>query len=328
MQKHRCQGFTLIELLISLGIIGLFISLLITSVQKVLAASERAKCQNNFKQIGLALHGYHDTYGRLPHGGPRSNIIAMMLKESDRLVTWRVSLLPFIENETLWFITKQAMATQPNPNYNPPHIGLSTVLKSYVCPSDSRIHQPILNQDNYLCAYSSYLGVNGSGPKYIESSSFLGSLFFPGYNKPNWGPGVMGDTNGIKFANILDGLSLTLMVGERPPPSTLQAGQWYSRFMPPTPDSYWGHSYGPDEYLYVMDDSPFVNDFKEGCLGACRFGPGRLDNTCDRFHFWSLHYGGANFLFGDGSVKFFSYSARNHLPNMATRAGGETVDLP
>ena len=59
-----------------------------------------------------------------------------------------------------------------------------------------------------------------------------------------------------------------------------------------------------------------------------RLGPGRLDNPCDRYHFWSLHPGGGNWLFADGSVRFLSYSADPIMPALATRAGGEVVPLP
>ena len=64
------------------------------------------------------------------------------------------------------------------------------------------------------------------------------------------------------------------------------------------------------------------------CDGGVRFGPGRIDNGCDSLHFWSLHPGGANFLFVDGSVRFLRYSAAPILPALATRASGEPVAIP
>jgi prepilin-type processing-associated H-X9-DG protein len=66
-----------------------------------------------------------------------------------------------------------------------------------------------------------------------------------------------------------------------------------------------------------------------GCLpGPYAYGRGRLSNQCDQFHFWSLHVDGAHFLFADGSVRFLSYSADGVLPALATRAGGEVVEVP
>lgn len=72
---------------------------------------------------------------------------------------------------------------------------------------------------------------------------------------------------------------------------------------------------------------------KEEILSACppglsEFGPGQITNQCDLFHFWSPHIGGAHFLFVDGSTRFLSYSAVSVMPALATRAGGETVQLP
>ena len=62
--------------------------------------------------------------------------------------------------------------------------------------------------------------------------------------------------------------------------------------------------------------------------GPYEYGPGRADNNCDMFHFWSHHSGGGNFLFADGSVHFLSYSAKSVLRALSTRAGGEAVTLP
>lgn len=129
----------------------------------------------------------------------------------------------------------------------------------------------------------------------------------------------------MRFADITDGLSQTLAVGERPPPDTFQAGGWYSRGVPPTLQ--WGRSfYGPDEQLpvhsFAVGGDPCLNE--TGFV----FGPGHTENPCDRYHFWSLHPRGANFLFADGSVRFYPHSSRQLLPALATRAGGETVAVP
>ena len=63
-------------------------------------------------------------------------------------------------------------------------------------------------------------------------------------------------------------------------------------------------------------------------VGPYEFGPGHINNMCDTFHFWSLHSGGANFAFADGSVQFLSYEAKSVLPALSTRAGGEVVEIP
>jgi prepilin-type processing-associated H-X9-DG protein len=108
------------------------------------------------------------------------------------------------------------------------------------------------------------------------------------------------------------------MVGERPPPDTFQAGIWYTALVQ-QPDT------GPDGVM-IYGGPWTVGD---RCLSAgLRFGPGRTDNPCDRNHLWSLHRGGANFLFADGSVRFLADAAESLLPALATRAGGEVATPP
>jgi prepilin-type processing-associated H-X9-DG protein len=111
------------------------------------------------------------------------------------------------------------------------------------------------------------------------------------------------------------------MVGERPPSSDGAAGWWYGG---------WGQAkegsadmvLGVEEQYaspyYVVDCPP----------GPYLFAPGGLNDTCATFHFWSLHPGGANFLFADGSVHFLHYDAAPIMPALASRAGGEAVSLP
>ncbi len=131
----------------------------------------------------------------------------------------------------------------------------------------------------------------------------------------------MGGYPGVRIVDITDGSSQTLIVAERPPPDTLQAGKWYTWV---AVFGVWANRYGPDENL-VAEGGIVPGD---NCAGPFRFGPGRTDNNCDRYHFWSLHPGGGNFAFADGSVHFLRYSAADILPALATRAGGEVVGVP
>ena len=108
------------------------------------------------------------------------------------------------------------------------------------------------------------------------------------------------------------------MVCERPPPNSYQAGQWYQAAM------ILERFGGPDGTM--NNSNPVV--LGDPCGSGGGFGPGRLANPCDRLHFWSLHRGGANFVFADGSVRFLPHSANNILSALITRAGGETFELP
>jgi prepilin-type processing-associated H-X9-DG protein len=120
--------------------------------------------------------------------------------------------------------------------------------------------------------------------------------------------------------DITDGTSNTLLIGERPPSADLRFGWWYAG---------WGQDKdGECDGVLGARTEPRPGLFTN-CDGTPeRFQPGRFENQCDMFHFWSPHAGGANFTFADGSVRFLSYSADDILPALATRAGGEAVAVP
>lgn len=164
----------------------------------------------------------------------------------------------------------------------------------------------MIDADGIEAAYGSYVGVFGSGfPKGA-------GVFYIGL------PWLKGGS----FNQIKDGLSNTLMYGERPPPDTLQAGKWYPHQT--RVDGYYGMQVGPDDSMSIRN-YPNLGD---SCGGTLTFGPGRLENPCDRFHFWSLHPRGALFAYGDTSVRMMPYKTDiNIVYALATRAGGEVVSI-
>ncbi|QJW98425.1 DUF1559 family PulG-like putative transporter [Frigoriglobus tundricola] len=286
-------GVTLIELIVVIGILSLLIAILLPAIQDVRRAAARVSCQSNMRQIVLALHNYENVHERFPSLPVRDG-----LKDVNMILQWMTHILPQMEQESLWVQAVTATAADPNPWHNPPHAPFSTVIKSYVCSSDSRLAVPVIDVDGRRAGFTSYVGVGGG-------QQWDGVLGLPG---PGVGP-----------ADITDGLSQTVMIGERPPPGDLSAGEWYSNLTPGD-----GKYSGPDGGIWADNVAPY----SANCNGAFRFGPGRLTNTCDRYHFWSLHSGGGNFAFCDGSVHFMTYSAASILPALATRAGGEVVAVP
>jgi prepilin-type N-terminal cleavage/methylation domain-containing protein/prepilin-type processing-associated H-X9-DG protein len=291
-------GFTLLELLVVLGILGVVLGLALPAVQRAREAAARVQCLNKMKQVGLALHNFHTTHGRFPPSRPQQPMTTT--HEPDSLLSWMALILPQMGQDPLWAASEQACRLENRSYLNPPHIGYATPLRDYICPNDSRLFVPLTSPEGTPAGFTSYIGVGGSDD---------GGGFHPGV--------FCDQVIGIQMTDITDGTSQTLMVGERPPPDSLQAGYWYSAF------DTGGAFPGPNHFL-ILNAPRFAGDTQCSQAGS-QFGPGRRENPCDRFHYWSLHPGGANFTFADASARFLPYSARSVIPALVTRANGETV---
>jgi prepilin-type N-terminal cleavage/methylation domain-containing protein/prepilin-type processing-associated H-X9-DG protein len=294
---RRRTAFTLIELLVVIAIIAVLMGLVLPAVQKVRAAAARASCQNNLRQVGIALHHYHDSNAALPPG-----VTPADAGERFPRLSWLGRLLPYVEQQPLWEVTRGAYATRPQDPFSSPHAGISTPIKLFGCPADSRVSTTQTTYRGLNVALTSYLGSSGRDFRTPDGALFKGSR--------------------VKFTDITDGTSNTLMVGERPPSPDYWYGWWYAGYGQQDTGS-------ADVVLGVQELRDLADPYTASCPdGPYHFALGMLTNQCDIFHFWSPHAGGANFLFVDGAVRFVPYTASPLMPALATRAGGETVAVP
>ncbi|HMP02881.1 MAG TPA: DUF1559 domain-containing protein [Gemmatales bacterium] len=297
--SNRRLAFGLVELLVVVAILGLLLSLTLAAVQHVREAAARTACAENLRQLGIALHQFHNDHGCFPparDGQPAS-----------RELSWMVAILPYIEQRLLYQQSLAALEQSRWPHlHNPPHEGMAKVIKLLVCPTDSRLLQSHVDPWGRLAGFTSYIGIAG-----VSFGDPSGRIRL----------GVIGLE--CTFADIHDGLSNTIMVGERPPPATLYAGHWYpgARGIGFAPGTH--HEDGPNSWLIP---GPVYGYEPHPCALGPIFGPGRLDNPCDRYHLWSLHLGGSNMLFADTTVRFMRYSQAATVKAMLSRAGGEPVD--
>jgi prepilin-type processing-associated H-X9-DG protein/prepilin-type N-terminal cleavage/methylation domain-containing protein len=292
--ERRRDAMTLIELLVTIAIIALLVGLILPAVQKVRESANAIKCKNNLHQIGLALAQYHDGHGSFPPGVSWANG-----KDPFPHMTWLTRLLPYIEQNDLWTASVNAFRQEAFFEYDPHLPILSKVIPVFTCPSDSR--SSTSHEINWFrVGLTSYMGVEGTNQDRRDGILFLDSR--------------------IGIADIADGSSNTLLVGERPANADMTFGWWYAG---------WGQSKdGSCDSVLGTREIIKEQRFVDCPVGSNQYQSGRADGRCDMFHFWSFHPGGANFLFADGSVRFLSYSANPIMPALASRAGGEVVEIP
>jgi prepilin-type N-terminal cleavage/methylation domain-containing protein/prepilin-type processing-associated H-X9-DG protein len=310
--SSKRPAFTLIELLVVIAIIAILIGLLVPAVQKVREAAARAQCQNSLKQLGLACHSFHDTYKHFPIAVDRGNL-------STQWLGWIGQILPYFEQGNLYQLMTGNATTFAQ--------GRMTPIPMLICPSDPRGMDPVTSGTiiySWTTSYSAITGLDRWGRGYPGNAASPICAPAEGIIQGKWDGTIRPIF--VRATMITDGLSNTLLIGELPPlgGSTTQAV------------SYWD-SLNNDAIIGVANTSlirntetataRFQNDGGPPCPGAAYFGPGDLKNMCSYNHIWSFHPGGANFTFGDGSVRFLPYSASQILIPLSTRAGGEVVDL-
>ncbi|MBI1247558.1 DUF1559 domain-containing protein [bacterium] len=320
-KKHR--GFTLVELLVVIAIIGVLIALLLPAVQQAREAARRMSCQNNLKQLGLASHNFHDTYGNLPPG---------CHNDDNNGMGWGVYLLPYVEQDNLQnLIVAQVKAKQSsgangllpkggytgnvdsapyNRCYTYPGWSNNSMakqkLEAFRCPSNA-----LAETDNNGFGASSYCGNMGDNIYFSSNgSASTGLLIDPFYNNETWV---------VKFSEITDGLSNTLLFGEvgQSQGVTVQQNNSYSFpvWIGCNNDGTWSHKdWGTGGCMRVAGPSYPMN-IRVGSQSDMTFG--------------SFHPGGAQFVFADGGVHFISENVNTLLYGyLANRHDGNVTQLP
>ncbi|MDZ7617318.1 MAG: DUF1559 domain-containing protein [Patescibacteria group bacterium] len=303
--RHQQRAFTLVELLVVIAIIGILIALLLPAVQSAREAARRMQCGNHLKQLALALHNCHAAQGKLPYATPYHFTVA-------HSGTWVATILPYLEQTALYnrfdFTKRMNHADNAEP--------VTAVVPGVICPSDPAAAEPVFaNRDNVAGSnpspslglwYSASMGPTHPDacpfcpeprPSYCCQGNNYGSS-----NPENNSVGMFGRyPAGVRFEQVRDGLSNTLLLGETLPDQCIYLGAYCPNFP-------------------VSSTSIPLNTFE-----VCDHAGGIHYRACG---FKSRHPGGAMFALVDGSVHFLSDAIDYRLFNeLGTRAGGEAVTL-
>ncbi|MBN1395571.1 MAG: DUF1559 domain-containing protein [Pirellulales bacterium] len=300
-QSLPLYGFTLVELLVVITIIGILIALLLPAVQAAREAARRMSCGNNIKQIGLGLHMYHDTFDMLPAGWRGYDTGGEPFWFGYPGWAWSASILPYMEQTSLYKsqIRFDLPITDPeNDLVRVARIGI------FRCPSDENDNdafeltggEPSVGPVDFpvVLATGNYIGVFGTVDFHnvcdTDAADFNGCR----------GDGVFYLNEQVRFGDIRDGLSQTLIVGERS--SKLAPSTWVGVVT--------GGQHGVARVV-----------------GVAAYPPNSEEEAEHYFHnFSSYHPAGTHFLSGDGSVRLMPESIDAGVYKaLCTRDGGEII---
>lgn len=307
LSRSSRSGFTLVELLVVIAIIGVLVALLLPAVQSAREAARRMKCQNNLKQFGLALHNYHDTFNRMPAAYYR----AWPTSNGSTFGTpgwgWGAMILPRIEQQALYEVMNPGtLRLDGNAVTKTP---AQTPLPMFRCPSDTG-PKTNANRGNY--GTSNYVAVFGA----LYDQASVGQAVVAG-SVSNANTGIFGPNSGVRLAEIQDGTSNTIMIGEMCyGPNGVKDSTGGKR------------NYNGAIWVGVPLDAP---SNVANMLSLCGYAAGadvkfRKINTPDSSNaISSAHANGVQFAVGDGSVRSISNNADGKMVDaVADRADGST----
>lgn len=290
----RCSfqrsGFTLIELLVVIAIIAILIALLLPAVQQAREAARRSQCKNNLKQIGLALHNYHESHRTFPSGIIRTGT----KPDWNNLLGWGTMILPNLDQAPLYnqINVNQAWMTGGGSASNLNEPAAKTGLSVFVCPSDAG---QLINKDSWKVydpntAKTGTEGVGKSNYMGLRGSRRLSD--FGSGTSARMRQGILGTWNRrVAIKDITDGTSTTLIVGERHTKGSKVGGIWIG-----------GFSNGSNN----VDTFSTCGEIRNTAGNAPTPSNDFLINGPHNRAYSSLHTGGCHFLYADGHVGFVS----------------------
>ena len=303
-QSPKVRAFTLIELLVVIAIIAVLVALLLPAIQKVREAANRSKCQNQLKQLALALSHYHDAMGQLPPGYNTGLNQSDATFHNPKRYSWMIVTLPYIEQDALFKAHQTQIQAGTVPWTWPQR---STIVPTLMCPSDPANPKVTPTQG----FFSNYVGVHG-GHSLRDGN--------PPTGNDRTALGIFYVESKTRFSDITDGTSNTAMVGELilVPNVVDRRGAHYM--------TGWNNTTAtvalrdaPNSAAADQLNSPTMVDYPP-------WAPAQAATDWIRTAARSYHSGGVNFVFADGSVHFITnqIDLTTYL-RLGNRADGETL---